>query len=236
VRSDTCRFNGVAPLIVALLMVGVVVWTPLSAARAAVGRTVTAPAGAAADPKAALTSVACMSSSCFAVGSYMDAAGHNQSMVTVNGRHATTIALPTDAAAEPSALIDSIGCSSHRCIAAGEYESEPGGPQQAPSIQPVISVNGHRATKVTLPIASGEGALTSIACNARSCLAVGYYSGPSGFGTMVSVNGRAAQTVTPPADVGEPSETGSSPRWPAARNHVSPLALMSIRPVPDSPW
>ncbi len=132
-------------------------------------------------------------------------------MVTVNGRHATTIALPADAAADTFSLIDSIGCSSHRCLAAGQYESEPGGPQQATSIQPVISVNGHRATKVTLPpdaTASGDGALTAIACNARSCLAVGWYEGTSGFETMVSVNGRAARTVTPPADLGEPSETG----------------------------
>jgi hypothetical protein len=152
-----------------------------------------------------------MSSACFAVGSYTDAAGHNQSMVTVNGRHATTIALPADAAAETFSLIGSIGCGGHRCLAAGQYESEPGGPHQVKSIQPVISVNGHRATKVTLPpdaTSLGDGALTSIACNARSCLAVGWYEGTSGFESMVSVNGRAAQTVTPPADVGEPSETG----------------------------
>jgi hypothetical protein len=210
VRRDMGRFRGVATLVLASVMVGVA-WTPLSAA-AAVGRTVTPPANAAADPEAALTSVACMSSSCFAIGSYMDAAGHGQSMVTVNGRRATRIAPPADAAVDDtSASIDSIGCSSHRCIAVGEYESEPGGPQQAASIQPVISVNGHRATKVTLPpdaTASGEGALTSIACNARSCLAVGWYTGASGFEAMASVNGRAARTVTPPADVGEPSETG----------------------------
>ena len=86
------------------------------------------PSGAAANPQAAVSSVACPTvTRCMAVGSYMDTAGHQQAaLLAWSGTNWTArrAPLPTNAGSNPWASLNTVSCpTSTLCTAGGRYEN-----------------------------------------------------------------------------------------------------------------
>ena len=143
------------------------------------------PANAAADPYAALGSVACPSAStCVAAGYYQDPSGNEQGLLITGSGTSWTAAeapLPANAAAKQDAGLNTVACpSASTCVAAGTYEDSSG--------QEVVLVTGSgtswTAAEAPLPAnaaASGGAILDSETCpSASSCVAAGYYADSSG--------------------------------------------------------
>jgi hypothetical protein len=145
------------------------------------------PKNASASLSADLIGVRCTAAgSCVAVGSYVDSKGHLQAMTVTEaggtwGR-AAQISLPKNAAADPSAELDDVGCPSGSCVAVGSYQTG-SGTSQGMAVTQSHGTWG-RATQTALPAGGGkkqDAFLAHVTCAApRSCLAVGGYTAKSG--------------------------------------------------------
>lgn len=131
--------------------------------------------------------------SCVAVGSYADKSGHDQAMIATEaggtwGR-AARVSLPKNAAADPAAELNDVGCPSGSCRAVGFYKT---GPSAGQAIA-VTESKGRwgRATEISLPANAGkkqDAFLAHITCSSpRSCLAVGGYATKSGAAAALAV-------------------------------------------------
>jgi hypothetical protein len=140
------------------------------------------PANAGANGYAFLESVACPStSSCVAVGNYMDSSGSWQGLIEAmsgGSWKATEVKLPGNADGDPNAYLVSVACPSKTsCVAVGYYNDA-----TSPML---VTGSGTKWTAIEAPLPGnaqpGEYAyLTSVACpSTTSCVAVGGYNGNS---------------------------------------------------------
>jgi hypothetical protein len=128
-----------------------------------------------------------------AVGSYADKSGHDQAMIVTEARgrwgRAAELRLPRNAAANPEAELNDVGCPSGTCVAVGSYQTGPSTGQA----MAVIESKGTwgRATEISLPASAGkkqDAFLAHITCSSpRSCLAVGGYATKSGASAALAV-------------------------------------------------
>jgi hypothetical protein len=154
-------------------------------------REVTLPANAkGATELSEVHSVACWSAgNCSAVGSYLDGTqpvGHSEGMVVNEMRgtwsRAQEVKLPSDANANPYALLNQITCVNGRCVGVGSYTGANGTTQG-------LIVNGdnttwQRALRVALPgnaNAYPVANVSEVACaTATNCTAIGTYANVEG--------------------------------------------------------
>ena len=152
------------------------------------------PKNASASQGADLIGVRCHArGSCVAVGSYADKSGHDQAMIVTEARgrwgRAAELRLPRNAAANPEAELNDVGCPSGTCVAVGSYQTGPSTGQA----MAVIESKGTwgRATEISLPASAGkkqDAFLAHITCSSpRSCLAVGGYATKSGAAAALAV-------------------------------------------------
>ena len=135
-------------------------------------------------------SVSCWSAgNCSAVGSYLDGTqpvGHSEGMVVNEVRgtwtRAQEVKLPTDANANPYALLNQITCTKGRCVGVGSYVGANGTTQG-------LAVNGVNATwtrGLTLALPANANAfpvanVSEVACfSAENCTALGTYTNVTG--------------------------------------------------------
>lgn len=140
-----------------------------------------------------LIGVRCTASGdCVAVGTYLDAHGHGQAMIVTEAggrwRRAIAVRPPGNAAGDPSAELDDVGCPSGICRAVGSYQTGRGINQA----MAVIESKGkwQRAIEIRLPAGarSKDAFLSHVTCSApSSCLAVGGYSTGSGSQAAMAV-------------------------------------------------
>lgn len=174
-------------------------------------REIAPPRNAASNPQTALDGVACWGvGACSAVGGYMDASSHIQALaVTESGGHwgrATEIAVPSNAGANPGALLAGVACSPPgACTAVGGYFDKTAAGH-------AMAVNKSRsgwarATEIRPPPAKGFEAagLDAVSCiGAGTCEAVGSYilnvaAVPMAV-TKMSGRWTPATNVAPPAN------------------------------------
>jgi len=147
------------------------------------GVKVAAPANAAVDPLAGLTSVSCrVDGSCSAVGDYGDSASHAQVFVAAElagtWSVGTELTLPQGVATSPSAYAASVSCSSiGNCLAVGYY-ADAVGAREAFGAREQGGTWQH-ASEVQMPhgaAANPEALLQQVSCYGRGdCSAVGTY-------------------------------------------------------------
>lgn len=156
------------------------------------------PTNAGAGGYAYLSSVACPSTtSCVAVGHYMDSSGSWQALIeTKSGSSwkATEVTLPSNADGGPNAYLTSVACpSTTSCVAVGYYNDS------TSALLVTGSGTTWTATEAPLPANAQSGGynyLTSVACpSTTSCVAVGAYNG-TGYGASSEL------IITGPADSG----------------------------------
>jgi hypothetical protein len=172
------------------------------------------PANAASPLSADLEAVTCPSNgSCEAVGSYQDSAGNSQTMVVAKPssgpwRQATEIASPSNAAANPDALMTGIACTAPgSCVAVGNYSVS----ASQFAAMGAVEIRGawHRATQIALPRGAIPGtftAISSISCpTTGQCIGVGQYPVSATQSRAMAVTeskgrfGRAVPITTVPA-------------------------------------
>jgi hypothetical protein len=122
---------------------------------------------------------------CVAVGTYFDRRGRGQAMIVTESagkwRRAIGVRLPRNAAGDPGAELDDVGCPSGTCVAVGSYQTG----HDVNQGMAVVKSKGNwgRATETRLPAnaKSKDAFLSHVTCSApSSCLAVGGYSTRSG--------------------------------------------------------
>jgi hypothetical protein len=133
------------------------------------------PAGAQAGTLAA---VGCTTpGNCVGVGSYVDAGGQTQGMVSVESAgtwgQGSAVVLPTGADATQHAVLNSVACpSSGHCTAVGSYFNGAG--QTAAILEIQNGTSWGQAALLTLPTGATGSTLDSISCsNATNCTATG---------------------------------------------------------------
>jgi hypothetical protein len=154
-----------------------------------------------------MPSVACASStSCTAVGQYLDTAPHHQGLIEslpVGGTSGSKAAVPSDGNPTPFVGLAAVSCVASRCTAIGSYLDKHSAP--AGLIEPLTGPGG--PTRAPLPPA-GAGAsevdLVSITCPAAgSCTLVGVYTDAHGhsqglFDAQSGTSWHAAAAPLPP--------------------------------------
>jgi hypothetical protein len=135
-------------------------------------------------------SVSCWSAgNCSAVGSYLDGiqpVGHSEGMVVNEVRgtwvRAQEVKLPTDANANPYALLNQITCTKGRCVGVGSYIGANGTTQGLA----VNGVNGTWAGGIAVALPANANAypvadVSEVACvSATNCTALGTYTNVTG--------------------------------------------------------
>jgi hypothetical protein len=157
---------------------------PISDGNPATTSAVTLPADAGANPDAVLDSVSCTSSgTCFAVGYFVDTAGHYEGLVVpvTDGSVGTAqeVSLPSDAATSTSVLgqLQSVSCAaSGPCDAVGLYNTSDG---QEALVVPLVSGQapiGEQAPTPAGPAGGQSAQLTGVSCaSGGSCVAAGTF-------------------------------------------------------------
>src|SRR5262249_48892475 len=161
------------------------------------------PAGAAAQPYAQVSGIACHSAgNCVAVGDYQyGRSGNTQAFVAIESHgawaRAFTPRLPVNAASPSSALLEAVSCPSDgSCEAVGNYLDSSGNAQTMVLAKPSAGPWG-QATEIASPpnaATNPDALMTGIACTVPgSCAAVGSYSvSASQFAAMGAVEVRGA--------------------------------------------
>jgi len=176
---------------------------------------VTAPSNAGTDPNAVLKGISCTwARNCSAVGTYEDSSGNGQAMEAAETsgtwEQAAEITAPSNAGANPEALLYSISCTSAgNCVGVGSYLDSSSHLQAMEATE--TSGRWEQAAEVTAPSNTGsnpEAVLKGISCtSARKCTAVGQYLDSSGNGEAMEATetiGRwgLATEVTAPSNAG----------------------------------
>ena len=163
---------------------------------------------------------------CVAVGDYLALTGttyYEPALIAAesgNTWSAVEAPLPSNAAADPQALLQSVSCpSTGTCVAVGRYLDTSGATQ---GLVDQLSNGAWTPSEVALPagaVTTGSSAyaqLASVSCTAAgSCTAVGLYTPGTGaehtlIDTDVAGSWSAAAALSP-----EPHRAHSSSRWPA---------------------
>ncbi len=135
------------------------------------------PAGAAANPEAAVASVSCPTAgACFAGGEYRTGSGSDQAMVlawAAGTWSAITAPLPANASPNPDAAVYAMTCRSPSwCIAVGQYGSYPD------QYGLILKRSGNKWTPAAAPVPAGSEAVASldaVACaSVTRCFAAGW--------------------------------------------------------------
>ena len=187
------------------------------------------PAGAAADPDVELNSVACPSASwCVAAGYYTDSSGSYQGLlITGSGTTwtATKAPVPGGGAADLSASLLSVACSSaSSCVAVGSYE-EPSGAYQGL----LVTGSGTTWAAATAPVPANADsdpgvALNAVACtSASSCTAAGSYDASSSAQGLLLTGSGTTWTASeaPPVAGGWSTASLGSVACPSASSCVA---------------
>jgi hypothetical protein len=190
------------------------------------------PANAATPQRARLAAVACRPDGfCEAVGSYLDTAGHVQSLALAKAPAgpwgaATEIAAPAGAPAAPDAVMTGLSCTGPgACVAVGHYTVRPGASRGMGAVE--TGGRWQRAVGVPPPPGAAPSSytgLTAISCTSHgTCLAVGTFALTSARDRAMSVTvshgvfGKVtAVTVVPPGASVNPSTALSGVSCPAA--------------------
>ena len=191
------------------------------------------PAGAASDPDAVLSSVACApASSCVADGTYIDSSGNRQGLLLAGSGTswtATEAPLPAGATDSPVTILARIACTSASfCVVLGLYEDSSGNRQGL-----LLTGSGTSWAATEGPVPTNAAAspfifpLESIVCaSASSCVATGSYFDSSGNGQGLLVTGPGipalAATITAAASSVSPSVSGQPVTYTA-----------TVSPAPD---
>lgn len=129
-----------------------------------------------------LSAAACPSaSSCVAVGQYSSSAGNQGLLIAGSGTMwtATEAQLPTNAASDPAASLESIACPSARCAAAGSYSVPVGAAGGYQGLVMTGAGTNWTPIEATLPASddlNNQVNLFSLACSSKSsCVAAGGY-------------------------------------------------------------
>lgn len=172
------------------------------------------PRGAAADPFATLSSVACASATtCVALGTYKLPSGRTeQALLTGLGSSWTAVTPPLPSGAMPSTVtVSAVACApGGSCVAVGKYEDKTRNPQGLLLTQSGRSWKAAVAPAPAGALASSGPALANVTCPAKgSCVADGTF-----YGTRDQVQGMVL------------TEAGST--WTATRSRDN---LLSMGPV-----
>lgn len=178
---------------------------------------------------AELSSVACASSVCAAVGSYTGSAGSRGLVLTRlkarTGWKAVQAPVPAGAARNPFAVLSAVACgSAARCAAIGAYYLR-SGQQQAM----LLTGLGSSWTAVKAPVPAGGRRVTvdAVACGSASfCVAGGSYVDSSGEmqGLLLTWSGRswtAAKAPLPATPFQDPTGSITNVTCPSARACVA---------------
>jgi hypothetical protein len=147
------------------------------------------PSGHASNPFAVFDAVSCASAgNCTAGGYYTDTAGHDQAMLITEASsawgHAVKAPLPSGAAAQPYATIESVSCASAGdCGAVGYYYDTSGNPQGV--LLTETSGAWKNVVKAVLPAGAAAKqsvvSVDSVSCpSVGNCAAIGSYDDSSG--------------------------------------------------------
>jgi len=173
------------------------------------------PSGAAANPGAVMSAVACTSlSHCAAVGTFRDSGQRTQAMAASEAggtwRTPSEVSAPLNAATNPVAALDGTACTSPgNCAGVGSYTDATGDTEAMVANE--SGAHWGRAVVVTAPTnANGNphATLKSIGCmSVGNCVAVGSYADLSGHGQSMAATESSgvwhqAVEVTPPPGAG----------------------------------
>ncbi|MDA8297346.1 MAG: putative Ig domain-containing protein [Actinomycetota bacterium] len=146
--------------------------------------TLSLPSGAATNPQVTIGSVSCSTStSCTAVGTYLDSSNDRQAMeITETGGTwgtAVELSLPADAATNPNANLDSVSCVANTdCTAFGSYVTTSGNTEAMAA----VDLGGTWAQAIAIAAPANaypdpNAVLTAGSCTATNgCTAVGSYT------------------------------------------------------------
>jgi hypothetical protein len=174
------------------------------------------PAGAAADPFAALESINCFSASvCAAIGNYTDSSGNTQWLLLTTSGSSWTAAkapVPPDAASDPGTGLSAVHCASTTsCVAVGSYEDSAGDFEGL-----LITGFGKHWTATQAPVPSNAQAdpyadLQAVTCTATNhdCVIVGRYYGPSPADDGLLITGSGSSWTATEAPL--PGNAGTDP-------------------------
>jgi len=171
------------------------------------------PGNAAANPQASLSAITCVSTtSCVAIGSYVDAGGYDYGLIdTLSGTTWSATQAPeppdagTDADTNQSASLDAVACSA-TCVVAGSYQDTAG---FSYGLIDTLSGTTWSATQAPEPPDAGTDAdtnqsasLDAVACSA-TCVVAGSYQDTAGFSyglidTLSGTTWSATQAPEPP--------------------------------------
>jgi hypothetical protein len=149
---------------------------------------------------AELSSVACHSSVCVAVGAYTGSAGYRGLLATrlsaASGWKAVQAPLPAGAAADPFATLTAVACgSATRCAAAGSYYLTSGRVQAL-----LLTGLGSSWTAVKPPVPAGgsDATVDAVACASASFCAAGgsYYNSHGEQGLLLTWSGKSWTAAT----------------------------------------
>lgn len=175
------------------------------------------PAGAAAQPYAQVSGIACHSAgNCVAVGDYQYGKSNNLQAFIATESHgkwarAFTPRLPPNASSPVSAQLEAVTCARDgSCTAVGSYQDSAGNVQTM-ALARTASGSWRQATEIPAPASAAgnpDAAMTGVACSAPgTCAAVGNYSvSPTRFEAMGAVESRgtwhrATQIALPPGAI-----------------------------------
>lgn len=177
---------------------------------------------------AELSSVACKSSVCAAVGAYTGSAGYRGLVLTrltaKTGWKAVQAPLPAGAAKDPFATLSAVACgSATRCAAIGSYNTR-SGPQQAVLLTGLGS--SWTALKAPVPPGGSKATVDAVACGSASfCVATGSYVGSGGNqGLLLTWSGKswtAAKAPLPATAFQNPTASVTNVTCPSAHACVA---------------
>lgn len=176
------------------------------------------PSGAAANPQVTIGSVSCSTStSCTAVGTYLDSSNDRQAMelteISGTWETATELSLPGDAATNPEASLGSVSCVANTdCTAFGSYVSSSGNTEAMVAVD--VGGTWGQATAIAPPANAypdPNAVLSGGSCTAtNSCVAVGSYTDTNAT-TQAMVVVEAAGVWSQAGQLAPPSASSADP-------------------------
>jgi hypothetical protein len=168
------------------------------------------PAGAGPGTNSQLESAACSSTTCSAVGTYIDSSGVTQGLLlSGSGASWTAAQAPVPATDYRGVFLDAVACPS-TCVAAGSYADSA---DFGHGLLVSGSAAGWTASQAPLPAnAAGDNAnLTAVACaSASACVVVGSYQNSSGQQEGVLIAGAGSSWVATQAPLPANAAASSS--------------------------
>jgi putative hemolysin len=146
-----------------------------------------------------LNSVSCTSStSCVAVGDYMDSSGYGQTLIETLSGGSWAITTSPDTSASESNFLQSVSCtSSTSCVAVGYYLASP----YDQTLIETLSGGSWSITTSPDTSSSEDNLLQSVSCtSSTSCVAVGYYLASPYDQTLIETLSGGSWSITTSPD------------------------------------